>query len=86
VKRIALLIDLPRDARYFDATVEALRHAIDATGADCTIDVVRTDQISEPGAIGDGVVIGPGSPYRDPSAAEAVIRHARERGVPLVGT
>lgn len=86
MKRITLLIDLSRDARYYDATVEALRHAIDTAGVECAIDVVRTDQIGDPSAIGDGVVIGPGSPYRDPSAAEAVIRHARERGVPLVGT
>lgn len=81
-----MLIDLPAEARYHGATVEALRHAIEAAGADCEIDVVHTDRIGDTSAIGDGVVIGPGSPYRDPSAAEAVIRQARERGVPLVGT
>jgi CTP synthase (UTP-ammonia lyase) len=34
----------------------------------------------------DGLWIAPGSPYRSMSGALAAIRHARERGVPLVGT
>ena len=36
--------------------------------------------------LGDGVVIGPGTPYREPHAAERAITAARERGVPLVAT
>ncbi len=34
----------------------------------------------------DGVWIGPASPYRSMEGALGAIRHARERGVPLVGT
>jgi CTP synthase (UTP-ammonia lyase) len=34
----------------------------------------------------DGVCIAPASPYRNMDGALAAIRHARERGVPLVGT
>ena len=34
----------------------------------------------------DGVFIGPASPYRSMEGALSAIRHARERGVPLVGT
>lgn len=34
----------------------------------------------------DGVWIAPASPYRSMDGALAAIRHARERGVPLVGT
>ena len=34
----------------------------------------------------DGVWIAPASPYRSMEGALAAIRHARERGVPLVGT
>jgi CTP synthase (UTP-ammonia lyase) len=34
----------------------------------------------------DGLWIAPASPYRSMDGALAAIRHARERGVPLVGT
>jgi len=34
----------------------------------------------------DGVWIAPASPYRSMDGALLAIRHARERGVPLVGT
>jgi len=34
----------------------------------------------------DGLWIAPASPYRSMEGALAAIRHARERGVPLVGT
>src|SRR4029450_13371284 len=33
-----------------------------------------------------GIWIPPASPYRDMDGALRVVRHARERGVPLVGT
>ena len=51
---------------------------------------VATDTVENPagarlGAF-DGLWIGPGSPYRSMSGALAAIRHARERGVPMVGT
>ncbi len=51
---------------------------------------VATDAIGDPPeerlAAFDGLWIGPGSPYRSMAGALAAIRHARERGVPLVGT
>lgn len=34
----------------------------------------------------DGLWIAPASPYRSMEGALGAIRHARERGVPLVGT
>ncbi len=34
----------------------------------------------------DGLWIAPASPYRNMDGALSAIRHARERGVPLVGT
>lgn len=33
-----------------------------------------------------GVFLAPASPYRSMEGALAAVRHARERGVPLVGT
>ena len=82
---ITVLIDSPSSARYHAATVTALRHAIDARddGDRFSVSIVRTDAID---SIGDAVVIGPGTPYNDPRAAEDVITSARARGVPLVAT
>ena len=78
-------MDLPAAHPFHIATVSAIEHAIAVSRAQdrVEIEVVTTDKI---GPIGDGVVVGPGSPYRDPRAAESHIRTARERGVPLVGT
>jgi len=78
-------MDLPAAHPFHIATVSAIEHAIAASGAQAGVDieVATTDNI---GAIGAGIVIGPGSPYRDALAAESRIRTARERGVPLVGT
>lgn len=80
--RVALLIDLPADHRYHVATVDALRHA---AGDELDLLVQHTDAGFAIDDV-DGVVIGPGSPYRDEAHVEGVIRAARERGVPLVGT
>jgi CTP synthase (UTP-ammonia lyase) len=33
-----------------------------------------------------GIFVAPASPYRDMDGALGAVRHARERGVPLVGT
>ena len=80
---ITVVMDLAPDRPYHRATVAAIGHAADAAGVAVDVQVVTTDAV---GALGDGVVIGPGSPYREPAAVERVIRGARERGLPLVGT
>jgi hypothetical protein len=82
---ITVLIDSPPAAPYHVATMAALRHAIDVRDdrGSFAIDVVNTDAI---GKLGDAVVVGPGTPYNDPRAAEDAITGARERGVPLVAT
>ena len=86
--RVALLIDLSPDAEYHRATVDALGHAANALGHELDLGVHTTDALAFGADLDgiDGVVIGPGSPYRDEAAAWAVVRSARERGVPLVGT
>lgn len=84
-----MLIDLPADHRFHVATLAALRHASKARGIPIQIRVVPTDEIGDVSRIvaaGSAVVIGPGSPYRDPDAAHEVVRNARERNIPLVGT
>lgn len=82
-------MDLAPDHRYHSATVDALRHASDRAGLPIEVRIVRTDTIRDADEVarpGSAVIIGPGSPYLDQDAAHAVVRRARERGVPLVGT
>ena len=80
---IKVLMDLPSAHTYHQATVAAITHAIDAVGGDVVVSVGPTDRSA---TLGEGVVIGPGSPYRRPDLAELHIRQARENGVPLVAT
>lgn len=88
VKQISVIIDSPPEAKYHVATISALEHAVAALGQDIPITVVRTPDVDDAflSSLDGGVVIGPGSPYDVPDRADAVIRSARERGVPLVGT
>jgi CTP synthase (UTP-ammonia lyase) len=86
---VSVLIDSPADHRFHLATLAALRHASDQLGLAIEVRVVPTDTIRDPSIVatpGSAVVIGPGTPYRDPEAAHAVVREARERNIPLVGT
>ncbi len=80
---ITVLMDLPADNESHRFTVDALDHAIAALDAPVSVRVVHTDAVDD---LGDGVVIGPGSPYLDAAAAEQAIQTAREKGLPLVGT
>jgi CTP synthase (UTP-ammonia lyase) len=86
--QVALLMDSASDAPYHRATVEAVGHAAAALGVAVDISAHRTDAVPFDDRLTgvDGVVVGPGSPYRDEPGVWSVIRRARERGVPLVGT
>ena len=86
---VTVLIDLPASHRFHRATLAALGHASESRGIPIDVRVVPTDQIRDASGIaaeGSAVIIGPGSPYRDPDAAQEVVRTARERNIPLVGT
>ncbi len=78
---ITYLSDLPEAHRFHQATLAALQHATSSGEHDVSVEVVRTDAI---GRLGDAVLVGPGSPYRDPTAVERVVASARERGLPLL--
>jgi CTP synthase (UTP-ammonia lyase) len=85
---VNVLIDLPSTAGYRVATLDAIAHADRHLDTGLAVRVIPTAQIdtkliADPGA---GVVVGPGTPYDNPEAVHDVIRSARERGVPLVGT
>jgi CTP synthase (UTP-ammonia lyase) len=86
---VTVLIDLPADHRFHRATLAALGHASEHRAIPIEVRVVPTDTIrdaSRVAASSSAVIIGPGSPYRDQGAAHAVVREARERNIPLVGT
>lgn len=85
---VNVLIDLAADHPYHRATLDSLRHASVHLGLNLETRVVPTDAVRDVDFIrpGTAVVIGPGSPYRNQDAAHALVRAARERGVPLVGT
>lgn len=64
-------------------TEAALRHA------GVSFEWVSTARIVDPAKALQGyagVLIAPGSPYKDFAGALNAIRYAREQGVPLVGT
>jgi CTP synthase (UTP-ammonia lyase) len=84
---VAVLIDLSDTQPYFIATLAAVEHAARAAGVEARHTVVRTDRL-DPRTIRDcaAIVVGPGSPYREPEAVHDAIRTAREQGIPLVGT
>lgn len=88
--RIGVLLDYPPQARFRRATLAAIEHAARAVeGSDIELVVLPTDTpdlAAEVERRCAGVVIGPGSPYRDEVAVWQVIASARERGLPLVGT
>jgi CTP synthase (UTP-ammonia lyase) len=87
VLEVAVLIDLPETQPYFVATLAALEHAAVASSIDIRPTVIRTDRLDEQALRGvAAVVVGPGSPYREPDAVYGAIRTAREHGIPLVGT
>jgi CTP synthase (UTP-ammonia lyase) len=87
VFEIAVLIDLPEAQSYFAATLAALEHAAASSSVDMRPLVIPTDTLEARSiARVAAVVVGPGSPYREPDAVYAAIRTAREQGIPLVGT
>jgi CTP synthase (UTP-ammonia lyase) len=81
--RVAVVGDFDPANRTHRFTNEALEHV------DLAAEWVPTDapgDWDERLSRFDGVWIAPASPYRSMDGALAAVRHARERGVPLVGT
>ena len=72
------------------ATEESLRHAAAGLGVEVEITWRATDEISADAARSleraDGLFLTTGSPYRSFEGALAAIRHARESGLPFLGT
>ena len=83
--RVGIVGDFERGRPVHEATNEALSHV------GLGFEWVPTTDIGprrpeERLAAYAGVFVSPGSPYLSMEGALGAIRHARERGVPLVGT
>jgi CTP synthase (UTP-ammonia lyase) len=80
--RVAIVGDYQPDNETHTATDAALAHV------GLEFEWLGTYGVDPERAVGnyDAVWIAPASPYRNMEAALEVIRLARERGVPLVGT
>ena len=85
---IRIVFDKRPGDPFYSETVASAEHAIADLGADVAIEVIRTGAVTDEliAAPDGGVFIGPGTPFEHPDRAEALIRSARERGVPLVAT
>lgn len=68
---------------------QALERARDAAGVNLGWEWIGTDRVLDPsGTLSGfaGVWLAPGSPYVSMAGALAAVRHARERGIPFLGT
>jgi CTP synthase (UTP-ammonia lyase) len=85
---VSILADRQAAGRYEAATVDALDHAKRWLGTALEMRLIPTGTIDNDLILREsaGVVIGPGSPYDNPDGVFTVIRSAREKGLPLVGT
>jgi CTP synthase (UTP-ammonia lyase) len=67
------------------ATNTGMQHAAEALGREFEVVWLPTDEPQDFGVFA-GLVCSPGSPYRSLDGALVGIRHARENGVPFLGT
>ena len=83
-RRVAVVGDFnPRNHTHI-ATNESLTH-VGLVPVWVPTDAVDADPAAQLAPF-HGIWIAPASPYRDMDGALRAVRHARERGVPLVGT
>ena len=81
--QVGIVGDFDPQNRTHRYTNDALKHV------GLRFEWIATDAVGDPDerlAAYDGIWIAPASPYRSMDGALAAVRHARERGVPLVGT
>jgi len=85
--RVALIGDHDPAILAHRAIPEALARAADDAAVAVEAEWIATDTITPPTLANfDGIWCTPGSPYRSMDGALAAIRHARERGIPFLGT
>ena len=85
--KIALIGEYTASFEPHKLTNVSIEHAAKYLGVASTADWVSTEAIS-PHTIStyQGIWIAPGSPYKDMEKTLSLIRHAREQGIPCLGT
>jgi len=80
---VGVILDSAPTQQHHVATLAALEHAADALSVTLDTRVTPSDARDRGAPVESyaAIVVGPGSPYRDPDAVLARIRAARERGV-----
>jgi len=88
--RVGIVGDYTPDFPPHGATDAGLAHAAAALGLACETRWVSTASVGPDPETAlapyDALLVAPGSPYRSLAGALAAIRHARESGLPLLGT
>lgn len=84
---MAILADYRPDFEPHRSTDAALVHSANALGMILESEWIATDEI-EPSLFDeyDGILVAPGSPYRDMNKTLWAIKEAREGGIPCLGT
>ena len=89
--RIGVIGDYNPRSPYHPATTEAVLHAAGALGVEASVEWLPTRSLAGPMGDGlledrEGLIAGPGSPYRSLEGALRGIRFAREEKRPFLGT
>lgn len=84
---VAILADYRPDFEPHRSTDAALVHSANALGMILESEWIATDEI-EPSMFDeyDGILVAPGSPYRNMNKTLWAIKQAREEGIPCLGT
>lgn len=87
MRRIAIIGEFDQNFEPHPATTTAIQHAASSLGTEVDAVWISTAglELADLSSYG-GYWIAPGSPYKDLDRTLAVVRHARETGIPLLGT
>src|SRR5437763_920056 len=88
---VTIAADFDPGSKSHSATNNAIAHCAAASGVGIKFRWIATTELARPHGLdilaeSRGIWIGPGSPYQSMEGALTVIRLARERGIPLLGT
>lgn len=88
IVNVGLIGDFDASVTAHQAIPPALRMAAQALGVSLALDWIPTERARDPGLLErfDALWCVPASPYRSMDGALHAIRHARENGVPYLGT
>lgn len=87
MKKIGIIAEYNAAFPPHVATSRAIKHSSESLGIDVTYEWVSTEKIERNFfELYDGLWVAPGSPYKNMARTLGAIRHARENGIPTIGT